>query len=86
MPDGVMPERYYLHAADVVTGQAKYEVQMPVNGILYGMQWDLDQGRLVALHTEMDTGRINPNTQWRCGVLKEGVYKKHAGTSWRGSK
>ena len=31
-----MPERYYLHAADVVTGKAMYEVQMPVNGILYG--------------------------------------------------
>lgn len=65
VPDGVQPERYFLHAVDVVTGAALYQFQMPVNGILYGLQYDLDGSRLIALHTESDTGRINPTAQWR---------------------
>lgn len=65
VPDGVQPERYYLHAVDVVTGDALFQFQMPLTGILYSLQYDLDGSRLVALHTESDTGRINPTTQWR---------------------
>mmetsp|Transcript_18872 Transcript_18872/g.43997 ORF Transcript_18872/g.43997 Transcript_18872/m.43997 type:complete len:347 (+) Transcript_18872:59-1099(+) len=69
VPDGMMPERYYLHAVDVNSGDALFQFQMPLNGILYGLQYDLDQSRLVALHTEMDTGRItgrlDPPPKWR---------------------
>jgi len=56
--DGLQPERYYLHAVDTVTGKASHEYQMKLTGILYGMQYDIDGTRLVALYTEMDTGRI----------------------------
>eukprot|EP00930_Biecheleria_cincta_P039523 TRINITY_DN27167_c0_g2_i1.p1 TRINITY_DN27167_c0_g2~~TRINITY_DN27167_c0_g2_i1.p1 ORF type:complete len:2805 (-),score=431.05 TRINITY_DN27167_c0_g2_i1:54-8468(-) len=65
IPDGIQPERYYLHAVDVTTGKAAFQYQMRLNGILYGLQYDLDGTRLVALFTEMNTGRIKLDGTWK---------------------
>lgn len=64
--DNVLPERYYLHAADIVSGVSRFEYQMRiVGGILYGLQYDLDGSRLVALYTYSQTGRLRSDLDWQ---------------------
>jgi hypothetical protein len=63
-PDGVLPERYFLHAVDTFTGDAQYQYQLETAGVLYGLQYDIDSTRIVALHTRFDTGRTRSNMDW----------------------
>lgn len=63
-PDSSLPERYFLHAVDVYDGKAQYQYQISLAGILYGLQYDIDSTRLVALHTKSDTGRLRKDMDW----------------------
>jgi hypothetical protein len=63
-PDGreidTVPERYYLHAMSTSTGFALFEFQMRINppGMLYGLQYDIDSTRLIALFIDAVTARV----------------------------
>jgi hypothetical protein len=58
-------ERYYVHAVDTQSGLARYEYQLRLPGILYGIQYDIDSTRLVGLFTEQDTGRVRVDAEWQ---------------------
>lgn len=64
-PDGVVPERYYLNAVDVDSGRSRFEFQMKLSGILYGLEYDIDSTRLVALLTNFLTGRMRTDLPWQ---------------------
>jgi hypothetical protein len=65
----INPERYYLHAVDTQTGDAMYEYQQRIFGILYGLQYDIDSTRLVGLFTEQDTGRVRSDAVWQYKLM-----------------
>lgn len=64
IPQGIMPERYFLHAVSTTSGDALYQFQMPLAGLIYGMQYDILNSRLVGLWTEVTTGRIRNDVDW----------------------
>lgn len=62
----IQPERYYLHAVDTNSGLAQFQFQLQISqGILYGLQYDIDSSRLAALFTRADTGRMRADAEWQ---------------------
>eukprot|EP00397_Hematodinium_sp_SG-2012_P000097 GEMP01000097.1.p1 GENE.GEMP01000097.1~~GEMP01000097.1.p1 ORF type:complete len:1760 (+),score=318.24 GEMP01000097.1:65-5344(+) len=54
----ISPERYYLHAVSTDLGNAMFQYQMELHdGMLYGLQFDLDDSRLAAIAISKATGR-----------------------------
>jgi hypothetical protein len=62
--DGEVPERYYLHAIDAQYGEAKFQFQTRLGGIIHGLTYDIDGTRLVGLFNRMDVGRVNRSDPW----------------------
>jgi hypothetical protein len=52
------PELYYLHAMSTSNGKPFFEYQLPLNGLLYGLQYDIDSSRIVALYIDAMTARV----------------------------
>ncbi|CAJ1420734.1 unnamed protein product [Effrenium voratum] len=59
------PERYYLHAASVQTGQSAFPNQARLPGIVHGIKYDLDSRRLVGVMTSASTARIRMLQPWQ---------------------
>jgi len=64
VPDGVQPERYFLHCASVIDGLARFEYQRKLPGIVHGLQYDIDSSRLVGLFTSASVGRLRKDMDW----------------------
>eukprot|EP00927_Polykrikos_kofoidii_P031598 TRINITY_DN27142_c0_g1_i1.p1 TRINITY_DN27142_c0_g1~~TRINITY_DN27142_c0_g1_i1.p1 ORF type:complete len:2814 (+),score=350.13 TRINITY_DN27142_c0_g1_i1:234-8675(+) len=63
-PDTTAPERYYLHAVDIYSGEALFQYQLVMPGVIYGLQYDIDNSRLVGLLTPQSTGRLRNDVDW----------------------
>eukprot|EP00747_Dinoflagellata_sp_TGD_P062480 gnl/TRDRNA2_/TRDRNA2_153030_c0_seq1.p1 gnl/TRDRNA2_/TRDRNA2_153030_c0~~gnl/TRDRNA2_/TRDRNA2_153030_c0_seq1.p1 ORF type:complete len:186 (-),score=24.89 gnl/TRDRNA2_/TRDRNA2_153030_c0_seq1:16-549(-) len=62
------PERYFLHAANTQTGDALFQFQHTLPGIVHGLQYDLDSTRLVGILTPQETGR-SVTREWEYQLL-----------------
>jgi len=61
----VSPERYYLHAMDKTTGDAAFQYQTRLPGLVSGIQYDLDSSRLIGILTSAEYGRVISPTMWK---------------------
>ncbi|CAK0875025.1 unnamed protein product, partial [Prorocentrum cordatum] len=75
-PYGVMPERYFLHAASTTNGSAlfQYALERPIGGLIYGLQYDIDSNRLVGLFTSSSVGRIENASVWTYALATINIY------------
>jgi hypothetical protein len=68
--EGVLPERYYLHAVSTNSGQSAYPYQTRLPGIVHGLQFDIDSTRLVGLFTEAEIGRTVEDENWEFRLIE----------------